>query len=371
MPILCKATITKGDGSFFVDEIKVGDPDVGEVLIKIRASGICHTDYDSLSWGNMMIPGHEGAGIIMKCGPGVTHLKEGDHVILNWAIPCYECDQCKSGHQNLCESNSFVMAGNSTFSQGHAHPNGTLYKDTPIPRSFNIGTLSEYTLVKESAVVPVSKAVPFPSAAIVGCGVMTGYGSVMNAAKLPAKSTVAVIGCGGVGLNVIQASRIAGAFTIIAIDTKESRLDFAKTFGATHTILSKAEDKELKVVTEKVKSLTNGRGSDYAFECTAIPELGPAPLRLVRHGGMALQLSGIEQEITFDMQLFEWDKTYINPLYGKCRPQIDFPKIIEHYIDQKLMLDELVTATYSLSQLPQAFDDMLSGKNAKGVIVFP
>ncbi len=370
MPTLCKAAITRGDGTFFIDEIEIGEPASDEVLVKIKASGICHTDYDSLGWGNMMIPGHEGAGVIVKCGEGITNLKEGDHVILNWAIPCNACYQCSSGHQNLCERNSFVMAGNSAFSEGHAHPAGTLYQSKPIPRSFNIGTLSEYTLVKESAVVPVSKEVPFPSASIVGCGVMTGYGSVTNAAKVQALHSVVVIGCGGVGLNVIQAARIAGATPIIAIDTRKSRLDFAVTFGATHVLPANASDKEMQQITEQVKSLTNGRGADFAFECTAIPEMGTAPLRLVRHGGMALQLSGIEQEITFDMRLFEWDKTYINPLYGQCRPQVDFPKIISHYLANRLLLDELVTTTYPLSKLQQAFDDMLSGKNAKGVIVF-
>ncbi len=370
MHTLCNAAITRGDGSLFIDKIEIGTPAPDEVLVQIKASGICHTDYDSLSWGNTMIPGHEGAGIIAKCGQQVRHLSVGDHVILNWAIPCGKCFQCCKGNQHLCERNSFVMAGNSAFSEGHAHPDGTLYHGKPIPRSFNLGTLSEYTLVKESAVVRIPKEVPFPSAAIVGCGVMTGYGSVMNAAKVPADSSVAVIGTGGVGLNVIQAARIAGATTIIAIDTRRSRLDFAEKFGATHTLLANAEDEELQSITQQVKSLTNGRGADFAFECTAIPEMGTAPLRLIRHGGMALQLSGIEQEINFDMRLFEWDKSYINPLYGQCKPQIDFPKIIEHYNHRRLMLDELVTATYPLSDLQHAFDDMLSGKNAKGVIVF-
>lgn len=370
MPTLCKAAITRGDGSFFIDEIEIGEPARDEVLVKIKASGICHTDFDSLAWGKKMIPGHEGAGVVMKCGEGVSNMREGDHVILNWAIPCHNCYQCHNGHQNLCERNSFVMAGNSAFSEGHAHPHGTLYKGEPLPRSFNLGTLSEYTLVKESAVVPVPKEVPFPSASIVGCGVMTGYGSVMNAAKVQSLNSVAVIGCGGVGLNVIQAAHIAGAAPIIAIDTRKSRLDFARKFGATHTLLAETSDKEMLQTTGQVKSLTNGRGVDFAFECTAIPEMGTAPLRLVRHGGMALQLSGIEQEITFDMRLFEWDKIYLNPLYGQCSPQVDFPKIIGHYLNKELLLDELVTATYSLDQLQNAFDDMLSGKNAKGVIVF-
>lgn len=364
------AAITNGDGKFFIDEITVGNPQTDEVLVAIKASGICHTDYDSLNWGKILIPGHEGAGIVAKVGNGVKHVKEGDAVALNWAIPCYNCFQCKRGNEHLCEKNSFVLSGNNPFSEGHAHAAGTLYKNNPIPRSFNLGTLSAYTLVKSQAVIPIPSSIPFPAASIIGCGVMTGFGSVMNAAKVKASESVAVIGTGGVGLNVIQAARIAGANPIIAIDTQTARLEMARNMGATHCLLSDKQDTELKEVTKKVKELTNGRGTDYAFECTAIPDMGAAPLRLIRHAGMALQVSGIEQEITIDMQLFEWDKIYLNPLYGQCRPRIDFPKIINHYLEKNLLLDELVTATYSIQDLSKAFDDMLLGKNAKGVIIF-
>lgn len=370
MSIRSLAAITNGDGKFFIDEITVGDPQPDEVLVAIKASGICHTDYDSLNWKKTLIPGHEGAGIVFKKGNDVKHVKEGDAVALNWAIPCYNCYQCKRGNEHLCERNSFVLSGNNPFSEGHAHATGTLYKNKPIPRSFNLGTLSAYTLVKSEAVIPIPSSIPFPAASIIGCGVMTGFGSVMNAAKVKPSESVAVIGTGGVGLNVIQATRIAGANPIIAIDTQTARLEMAAKMGATHGLLSNKQDTELKDITEQVKKLTNGRGADYAFECTAIPQMGAAPLRLIRHAGMALQVSGIEQEITIDMQLFEWDKIYLNPLYGQCRPRIDFPKIINHYLEKNLLLDELVTATYNLNDLGKAFDDMLLGKNAKGVIVF-
>ena len=141
-------------------------------------------------------------------------------------------------------------------------------------------------------------------------------------------------------------------------------------FGATHTILADKSDIGLLNAAEKVKELTNGRGADYAFECTAIPELGAAPLAMVRNAGTAIQVSGIEQDITIDMRLFEWDKIYINPLYGKCRPQIDFPKIVSLYESGDLLLEEMITCTYTLNDLDKAFRDMLNGKNAKGVIVF-
>lgn len=364
------AAITTGDGGFFIGETQIASPAADEVLVQVKAAGICHTDYDSLQWGNQMVAGHEGAGIVIETGRAVGHVKKGDHVILNWAIPCHQCFQCKLGNQHLCEKNSPVTAGKNGYCEGHATLESTRYNGRPILRSFNLGTLSEYALVKGAAVTIIPDSIPFPVAAITGCGVMTGYGSVMNAAKVGKGDSVAVIGTGGVGLNVIQAARICGASPIIAIDTNAARLDFARTFGATHILLPEKTDHSLKITAENVKTLTGGRGADYAFECTAVPALGAAPLAMVRNGGTALQLSGIEQEISIDMNLFEWDKKYINPLYGQCRPDRDFLRIFRHYQQKELMLDELITKTYSLDQLDGAFNDMLSGKNAKGVIVF-
>jgi len=173
-----------------------------------------------------------------------------------------------------------------------------------------------------------------------------------------------------VGLNVVQAARVSKAKRIIVIDIKERRFEMAKKMGATDFILADKNDEGLMNAAAKVKELTDGRGADYAFECTAVAALGAAPLAMIRNGGTAVQLSGIEEEITIDMNLFEWDKKYINPLYGKCKPQVDFPAIIDYYEKQELLLEELVTRKYSLSQLSEAFDDLLQGKNAKGVIEF-
>lgn len=371
MAIYCKAAIADGKGSFFIDEIKVHEPKEDEVLVKIKAAGLCHTDHDSLNWGKQLILGHEGAGIVVEAGSKVHGLKEGDSVILNWATPCGHCFQCQEGNEHICENNSPVVAGGNGYTPGHAHLSGTEYKGQAILRSFNIGTLSEYTLVKSSAVVKnSSEKMSYPAASIISCGVMTGFGSVVNAAKVKEGSSVVVLGTGGVGLNVIQGAKISLAAKIIAVDINPQRLEMAKKFGATHLLLAERTDKELKGVAEEVKKLTNGRGADYAFECTAIPQLGAAPLAMIRNGGTAVQVSGIEQEITIDMTLFEWDKIYINPLYGKCRPGIDFPKIIGHYESGGLLLEEMITREYHLSALDKAFDDMLAGKNAKGVIVF-
>ncbi|MGN6640951.1 MAG: alcohol dehydrogenase catalytic domain-containing protein, partial [Mucilaginibacter sp.] len=365
MGLLCKAAITDGAGKFKVGEIEVGEPLDDEVLVKIRAAGLCHTDYDSLSWDKKLIIGHEGSGVVVKTGKDVEGFAPGDKVILNWAMHCGHCFQCLEGNEHLCEVASPVAAGGNGYTPGHAHPDGTKFNGEPLHRSFNIGTISEYTLVKASALVKNhSEKMSFPAASIISCGVMTGYGSVVNAAKIKPGSSVVVLGTGGVGLNVIQGAKVAEAGMIIAIDVNPERLTMARAFGATYSLLASKEDKGLLRAAEQVKALTDGRGADYAFECTAIPELGVAPLAMVRNAGMAVQVSGIEQEITIDMNLFEWDKTYINPLYGKCRPQIDFPNIVNLYEDGKILLEEMITRTYTIDELDKAFDDLLKGRNA-------
>ncbi len=367
----CLAAIATGKGDFVIAKIMVKDPLADEVLVSIKAAGLCHTDFDSLKWGKPMIMGHEGAGIIVAIGPEVKKVAVGDAVILNWATPCRNCFQCKLGNEHICEKNSPVVAGGNGYTEGHAHLEGSTYNGKPIERSFNLGTLSEYALVKASAVVKnPAPDMSFSAASIISCGVMTGYGSVVNSAKVADGSSVVVMGTGGVGLSVIQGAKISKADKIIAIDINSNRLKLAVAFGATHIILADRNDKGLLQAAEEVKKLTDNRGADYAFECTAVPELGAAPLAMIRNAGTAVQVSGIEQEIVIDMNLFEWDKVYINPLYGGCNPEKDFPKIVEHYQSGALKLEEMITQTYSLDQLDQAFEDMLSGKNAKCVIVF-
>lgn len=362
------AAIADGNGGFSIEETMVSPPHDGEVLVEMMASGLCHTDHASLSWKRPLVMGHEGAGVVREVGAGVKDVHPGDRVVLNWAIPCGHCFQCRRGDEVLCETSrpAYVMER----SAGHAHPRGTLWRDEPVDRSFNLGTLSKWALVREAAVTRIPPEVPFPSACIVGCGVMTGFGSAVNVAAIQPGESVVVIGCGGVGLNVLQGARLSGASTIIAVDLRASSLENALRFGATHTILADRGDAEMREVAADVRALTEGRGADYAFECTAVPALAFVPLLLVRNGGTALQVSGINDPVKADMRWFMWNKTYLTPLYGGCVPARDFPRVFEHYSRGELLLDELVTRTYRLEELPQAIDDMMEGRNAKGVIVF-
>lgn len=368
MSIAARAAVADARGSFTLESVSVNAPGPGEVLVALKASGLCHTDYDSLGWGYSHVLGHEGAGVVESVGEGVAGLSPGDRVLLNWAIPCRRCFACQNGHQNICERYSPVTGSNPN--DGMAHPEATLWRGEPVRRSFNIGTLSTHTVVRQEAVIPMGEGIPFESACIIGCGVMTGYGSVVNAARLAAGSSAVVLGTGGVGLNVIQGARISGAGKIIAVDVNPRRLEMAVEFGATHPVRAEREDKGLLRAAEQVRRICDGRGADYAFECTGIPALGAAPLAMVRNAGTAVQVSGIEQVIEIDMNLFEWDKVYLNPLYGKARPEFDFPKLLELYHRGLLKLDELVTRVYGLEELQQAFDDMMAGRNAKGVIRF-
>ena len=353
-----RAAVSDGNGHFVIGEVEFGEPQSNEVLVQIKASGVCHTDFDHMNClSRTYVMEHEGAGVVLRVGSGVTHVGEGDRVLLNWAIPCGDCFQCRRGAENICENRPRIPDERFAF------------RGEPINADFSLGTMSTHTVVPGQAVTALDADTPFASACVLGCGVMTGFGSVVNAAKVQQQSSVAVLGTGGVGLSVIQGAVYAGASKIIAVDINPGRLELAVRFGATHTVLAEREDQGLLNAAKRVRELTEGRGADYAFECTAVPELGPSPLAMIRNGGTAVGVSGIEQAVSFDMELFEWDKLYINPLYGQCRPSVDFPLLLDLYRQKRLKLDELVTRTYPLDGLRQAFADMHLGVNAKGVLL--
>lgn len=352
-----RAVLTDGHGGVFLDDIEVDPPGAGEVLVELKAAGVCHTDHKYMFRGIKRVLGHEGAGVVAQIGPGVTGLRPGDRVLLNWATNCGECFQCVRGHHSLCED------------RRHPPLERTRHGGSGVERAFYLGAMASHTVVAQQAVTRLDVDIPFAAAAIVGCAVMTGYGSVVNAARVRAGSSVAVIGAGGVGLNIIQTARLVGAARVIAVDVNAGKLDLARRFGATEVLLADPADAGLLNAAAAVRAMTEGRGADYAFEATSVPALGAAPLAMVRNAGVAVQASGIEETVGIDMRLFEWDKVYVNPRYGMCRPSLDFPEILRLYAQGRLLLDELVTRTYLLEEAPQAIEDMLAGVNAKGVLV--
>jgi S-(hydroxymethyl)glutathione dehydrogenase / alcohol dehydrogenase len=225
------AMVTEGNGTFALEWIEIDPPAHGEVLIEIKSSGVCRTDWDSLSWNRRLILGHEGAGRVLTTGAGVNRLGVGDRVMLNWAIPCSSCFQCRRGKENLCEQRATVPDERFRFSGG------------PLNASFSLGTMATHAIAAEAAVLPLHPEVPYEVAAIMGCAVMTGFGSAVNAAQVAGGSTVVVLGCGGVGLSTILGARYSGAARIIAIDINPARLSLALQFRASETCSPTAKTK--------------------------------------------------------------------------------------------------------------------------------
>jgi S-(hydroxymethyl)glutathione dehydrogenase/alcohol dehydrogenase len=350
-----------------VEEITVDPPKAGEVTVKLAACGVCHSDLSATN-GTLAMPlplvlGHEAAGEVIEVGPGVSSLSAGDHVVSSFIYMCGECRFCVAGRPVLC------------IEQGKAIttlPDGTVRTRDARGQPLNVfsgcGVMAEYATMHVDNLVKIDPKMPLDRAALVGCAVTTGVGAVFNTARVAPGSSVAVFGCGGVGLNVIQGARIAGAERIIAIDTLEAKLDMAKEFGATDTLLSKAGED----VAKALKKLTGG-GPDYAFECVGNGELAATAYRAIRRGGVAVVVGvakpGDSTAVRTMTLPFE-EKTLTGSYFGSCIPRIDFPRMLALYMRGRLKLDELITRRYSIGEAPQAFADLESGRNARGVIVF-
>ena len=360
------AIVADGEGRFVVDTVEIDPPGPGEVRVAIAAAGVCHTDHASLHWPGPRVMGHEGAGHVESIGEGVTGLEIGQPVLLNWAIPCGYCYQCEHGAATLCERTHELDV--PRLGSSRAHAGATRWHGHPLERSFHLGTFARYTLVCAEAVTPLPPDLPLDAACILGCAVMTGVGSAVNVAAVAPGDTVAVLGCGGVGLNVIQGARIAGARSIIAIDRVPARLERARTLGATHTLAPHEDDSGHAQLIAEVRALTGGRGVDHAFEATGVPALAFLPLKLARNGGNALQVSGAHGPATLELTDLFWNKRYLAPLYGGCVPARDFPRLFEWIAEGQLELAALVSHRYPMEALDRAFDDMLQGRSSKGVL---
>jgi S-(hydroxymethyl)glutathione dehydrogenase / alcohol dehydrogenase len=359
-----RAAVTDGHGHIEMADVEVEEPGPGEVRVALAAAGLCHTDLELLSGGRRVILGHEGAGHVEHVGAGVEGLVPGDAVVLNWAMPCGHCAACTRGEPFLCYPSAAADARPPPFTQR------TRWRGAVLERAFALGTFSSLTVVPRSAVTRVPPGVPMAHACIAGCGVMTGVGSVLNVARVQAGDSVAVLGCGGVGLSAVQGARIAGAARIVAIDRQQARLGLALLMGATDAVLvaDSGGESAFDVVVSAVQALTAGEGVDHAFECTGVAALAFKPLLLVRHGGQVLQLSGGQGEQVVHAQWFRWNKRYSVPLYGGCVPERDFPLLFEHVLEGRLQLAPLAAPRYRLAQAAQALQDLRAGRIVKGVI---
>lgn len=361
-----RAVIGDGNGGLEVGEIIVAAPTAGEVRVRVLAAGLCQTDRASLSWGAPLVVGHEGAGVIDGVGAGIEDLKAGDPVVLNWAIPCGDCGQCSAGRTNLCERT--LGLDPARFGSSAAHDGSTRWRGRTIKRSFNLGTFADYTVVRREAVIRTPQDMTPETACRLGCGVMTGVGAVFNAARIAPDDQVVVLGAGVLGLAAIQACRMARAGRIIAIDTRPESLATAARLGATDTLLAEPENTNRATLWDQVRALTDGRGADVAFEATGAPETAFLPLKLVRHGGLAIQMSGFRSEMSVSLEVFQWDKRYITTLYGGCHPACDFPRLFDWVKSGELRLDEPAPRLYPMEAIVQAMADVVAGVCAKAVI---
>lgn len=351
-----------------VEEVAVEDPREREVLVRIVAAGVCHSDL-GLASGKLPLAlpavlGHEGAGVVERVGPGVTRVQPHDHVVMLWRAACGHCYYCAHGSPTICDLGYTMRAtgkmpdGSVRYSAGGRavnHLNG-------------VSTFAEYSVAPEVCVLRIPPDIRLDRAAIIGCSVLTGVGAVLNAADVRPGSSVAVIGCGGVGLNVIQGSVVAGAERIIAIDTSQPKLHLARDFGATHVIDATAEDG-----VEAVRQVTGGRGSDFTFEAVgSVPTLRQA-LEATRRGGVAVAIGMPAVDAALELrplpELINTDKTLRGSIYGSSNFAVDVPRILSLYRAGRLKLDELITGTYGLGEVNEALDMLHGGTVARSVIL--
>lgn len=349
-----------------VEAAELGGPRAGEVLVELKAAGVCHSDLHPArgEWPvrTPLVLGHEGAGIVREVGEGVQSVKTGDRVVFCWAPPCGVCPPCKEGRPVLCDRlerttyRNRLPAGDTLLSargQKVAHYNGT-------------ACFADFAVVAEEGVIAVPEDVPFEALATLGCAVVTGVGAVLNAARPEAGSKVAVVGVGGVGLNVVQGARLAGCETIVALDTRAEPLRLAREFGATDALDASGEK-----VAERLRELTDGRGADYVFDTVGAPATLTQALGLARKGGTVVVTGLARLDTLASFPLFPFvmqEKRLVGSLYGSGRPARDVPRLVELYREGKLKLAELATRTYNLEGVNDALDALAGGEGARGII---
>ncbi len=355
------AVLYEANTPLVIEQFDLPDIADDQVRVRLMASGVCHSDWHIVKgeWVDVNRPpvilGHEGAGVVEEVGAAVKSVKAGDHVVLSWMRNCGICEMCQEGYSNLCEE-PWDHSAQPRFSDS----------GRPMKRMNALGTFSTETIVPQDIAIPIDREIPFAQASLVGCGVMTGVGAALNTARVQAGKSVAVFGCGGVGLNVIQGAAIAGAEPIIAIDILDNKLEMGRQFGATHTVNSAETDP-----VEAIQELTDGKGVHYAFEAIGLsPEPYTQAILCTRRRGVTVFVGhGPDNTpIDFDSKILGPEKMVIGSLYGSCNPRIDFPRILSLYKAGKLKLDELVTRVYPLEEVNEAFAALGRGEVARSVL---
>jgi len=354
-----KAAISFGANQpVVVEDIGVADPGPGEVRIALRAAGLCHSDVSvidgTIPYPTPVVLGHEGAGIVEAVGAGVTAVQEGDAVLLSTLAHCGRCAACDVGRPTECRNAPSPVANRPFVVRGQ-----------PAYQFANTSTFTERTVVREQSAIPIDPRVPFDRACLIGCGVMTGFGAVVNRAKVETGATMAVFGVGGIGLNCVQGGVLSGASKIIAVDISKQKLEWARHFGATHTI----DSSELDPV-EAIRDLTGG-GADYTFEAVGNVAVIAQALAALGPGG-ALTIVGVPKigtRFDFVVQALYQNKSILGCRYGTARPRRDFALLAELYLDGRLKIDELITSHYALDDFDRALADLHAGQLARGVFV--
>ena len=366
-----KAAVLHGvDEEWKIEEVELGDPVAGEVQVKLVSSGLCHSDHH-LRTGQSPVPfpvvgGHEGAGIVTKVGPGVTRFAEGDHVVTAFIPACGVCEPCSRGAQNLCDEGAGLLTGLSISDKTHRVTQG----DQGIAQMCLLGTFSPYITVNEASVVKIEDDIPLKEAALLGCGVATGWGSATEIGGTRPGDTVIVVGIGGVGINAVQGAKAAGARHVIAIDPVKFKRDMAEKLGATHVFESMEE------ALEPVTELTWGK-----LAHTVVLTIGEmkgeyiAPAAALTAKGGQVVVVGMGDFASMEVSLNLFDLTLLQKrvqgaIFGGAGPRTQVPKLLNEYRAGLLNLSDLVTQTYRLEEINKAYDDMLEGNNIRGMIVY-
>jgi alcohol dehydrogenase (nicotinoprotein) len=365
-----RAAVLRGTGQDFeITELDLDPPKAGEVLIRFVAAGLCHSD-EHLRHGDIVprfpiVGGHEGAGIIEEVGPGVTRLVPGDHVICSFLPVCGHCRFCASGQSNLCDLGANLLVGCQVDGTYRFHGGGEDFGGMCM-----LGTFAERATISEHSVVKVDEDVPLDKVVLIGCGVPTGFGSAVHAAQTEPGDTIAIYGIGGIGINAVQGAALAGARNVVAIDPLPNKREMAGKLGATHT--AETAEQAQQLITE----LTRGVGADKAIVTVGVvdSEVVSNAFTAIRKGGTVV-VTGLADPAKNTIELpgailTLFEKRVQGSLFGSGDPFSDIPRMVELYQSGDLKLDELITSTYTLDEINQGYQDLLDGKNVRGVIVY-